>query len=150
MSARRNTDRRWSHWMTLAGLLAALVLVVGPRRAVAQRVGGSIGVSLTVLQPAGTRAVEVTRFSVARDGTASLRTTAPTTAPVSQLVMTRISSSANGFVSTMQAPALLRGDGAADVAERELSYQLNVGRSSATGAPRDVRLRVEFLTVAGT
>jgi hypothetical protein len=149
MSARRITDLRWTHWLR-ASLLATLVLAVAPRGAMAQRAGGSIGVSLTVLQPVGTRAVEVTRFSVARDGTASLRTTAPTTAPVSQLVMTRISSSANGFVSTMQAPALLRGDGAADVAERELSYQFDVGRSSPTDAPHDVRLRVEFLTVAGT
>ena len=149
MAARRYTERRWNDWL-IASLLASLVLAAAPRSAVAQRVGGSMGVSLTVLQPLGTRAVEVTAFRIERDGTASLRTTAPATAQVSQVVMARISSSANGFVPASQAPALLRNAGAAGPAERDLSYRVEVGRGSTDGAPRDVRLRIEFLTVAGT
>jgi hypothetical protein len=133
-----------------AMLLAMLALAVAAQRTAAQHVGGSIGVSLTVLQPVGSRAVEVTGFQVGRDGTASLRTTPPTTAQVSQVVMTRISSSASGFVPAMQAPTLLRADHSADARERELSYRVDVGRPHTDGAPRDVQLRIEVLTVAGT
>lgn len=149
MSARRHPDWRWIQW-TLASVLATLILATAPQRALAQRIGGSMGVSLTVLPPVGTRAVEVTGFRIGRDGTASLRTTAPTTARVSQLVMARISSSANGFVAATQPPALLRAAGATGAAERELSYRVDVGGSAANDAPHDVRLRIEFLTVAGT
>jgi hypothetical protein len=131
-------------------LLAMLAFAVAPQRTAAQRVGGAIGVSLTVLQPVGSRAVEVTGFHVGRDGTASFRTTAPTTAQVSQVVMTRISSSASGFVPAMQAPTLIRADHLADASERALNYRVDVGRPDSDGPPRDVQLRIEVLTVAGT
>jgi hypothetical protein len=133
-----------------AMLLATLVIALDSRRGAAQHVGGSLGVSLTVLQPVGSRAMEVTGFHVGRDGTASLRTTAPTTAKVSQLVMTRVFSSANGFVAANQGPALLPPDHPPNAAEYELSYQVDVGRSNGDAAPRDVQVRIEVLTVAGT
>ena len=134
----------------LAGVLATLVLVLAPRSAVAQRVGGAMDVSLTVLPSVATRAVKVTAFHIGRDGTASLRTTAPMAAQASQVVMSRISSSANGFMPVSRAPALLRGGRAAGAVERELSYQVDVGRAGSGGAPRDIQLRIELLTVAGT
>jgi hypothetical protein len=131
-------------------LLALFAFAVAPQRTAAQRVGGSLGVSLTVLQPVGSRAIEVTGFHVNRDGTASFRTTAPTAAQVSQLVMTRVLSSANAFAPASQRPAMLCPDRAANAAECELSYRVDVGRSDAGGAPRDVQLRIEVLAVAGT
>jgi hypothetical protein len=125
----------------LAGLAAAAM----PAMAGAQQVGGSLGVSLTILKPVTTQPVRVTGFSVDRDGVARLETTAPTTAHASQLVMTTVASSTRGFAPVEQTPALVA---AADDATR-LSYRLDVGRASGS-ADRAVELRVQYLTVAGT
>jgi hypothetical protein len=116
-----------------------------PALAGAQQVGGSLGVSLTILKPVTTQAVRVTGFTVDRDGVARLETTAPTTAHASQLVMATVASSTRDFAPVEQAPALVA---AADEATR-LSYRLDVGRPSGS-ADRAVELRVQYLTVAGT
>ena len=132
--------------------LAAILAGVLPANAAAQRVGGSIGVSLTILEPVTTRGVEVTGFRVDKDGRATLETTAPTTGQTSQLVMARVSSSANGFQPVEQAPVLVAGDrrDAAASAASRMSYRVDVGGAGAAGAPRDVQLRIEYLAVAGT
>jgi hypothetical protein len=132
--------------------LAAVLTGVLPADAAAQRVGGSIGVSLTILEPVTTRGVEVTGFRVDKDGRATLETTAPTTGQTSQLVMARVSSSANGFQPVEQAPVLVAGerrDAPARAASR-MSYRVDVGGAGAAGAGRDVQLRIEYLAVAGT
>jgi hypothetical protein len=149
MSARTHDARRWKS-LTMASLLAAVVIVVAPDVASSQRAGGSIGVSLTVLQPVASHPVEITGFHVNRDGTATLRTTAPTTSRVSQLVMARVSSSASGFVAADQAPVVVRGLDSAERDARELSYRVDVGQPTTSGTARDVQLRIEYLTVAGT
>ena len=133
----------------------ALVMVGLPMRAEAQRVGGSIGVSLTILEPVTTRAVEVTGFRVDRDGMATVETTAPTSGQASQVVMTRVASSADGFVPVRLAPVLLRGAGSgaaeSSVGGHRMHYLVNVGRVARdAGAQRDVELRIEYLAVAGT
>lgn len=133
-------------WTCLAWVLIGLA----PSVASGQRVGGSIGVSLTILEPVATRAVEVTGLRLRRDGTAVFQTTAPTAAQASQIVMTRVSSSTNGFVPVGQAPTLLRGAGDADSAAQQMSYRVDVGRAATADAPRDVQLRIEYLAVAGT
>lgn len=146
MSARTHTARRLT-CLALQALLATCLGVLCAAPASAQRAGGSIGVSLTVLPPVVSRPVEVTSFRMNADGTATLRTTAPTTSPVSQLVMTRVSSSAIGFAPVTQSPAVVRGGD--DHTPRELSYRFDLGRSAAA-LPSDVQLRIEYLTVAGT
>jgi hypothetical protein len=139
---------------TLAALIA-LAMVGLPMRAQGQRVGGSIGVSLTVLEPVTTQSVEVTDFRVDRAGTATLETTAPTSGLASQVVMTRVASSANGFVPVRLAPVLLRGARSANAESssgtRRMRYLVDVGQvASEAGTPRDVELRIEYLAVAGT
>lgn len=128
-------------------LAAALFAAAAPGAAKAQSVGGSIGVSLTILEPVTTRAVEVTGFRLDRDGRATLETTAPTSSKTSQLVMARVSSSANGFQPVAQAPVLLPGDRAG---VPHLSYRVDVGHAAAASDARDVQLRIEYLAVAGT
>jgi hypothetical protein len=130
--------------------LAWVLIGFAPSVASGQRVGGSIGASLTILQPVATQAVEVTALRLGRDGTAVFRTTAPTAGQASQIVMTSVSSSTNGFVPVRQVPVLLRGAGDPDSAARQMSYRVDVGRVVSAEAPRDVQLRIEYLAVAGT
>jgi hypothetical protein len=144
-------DRSNSLLRSMTSLAAlALLAAATPSLAGAQRVGGSIGVSLTILQPVATQAVRVTGFSIDENGVARLETTAPTSGEVSQLVMASVASSTNGFARVRQAPVILRGVGASTGAARRMSYLVNVGRTSPVTSQRDVELRVEYLAVAGT
>lgn len=136
------------------GLVVALVGgVAGP--AGAQRAGGSIDVSLTIVESVETRAVEVTGFRLDGDGRATIETTASGAGAVSRIVMARVSSSASGFRPVELAPALLPGDrgtGAAtpDVGAQRMSRRVDVGRATPGPVARDVQLRIEYLVVAGT
>ena len=133
-------------------LLAVVLVVSLPATAAAQRVAGSIGVSLTVLEPVASHAVQVTGLRLERNGTAVVETTPPTSGKVSQVVMTRVSSSANGFAPANQVPALVGGTPAEArdaVGARRLSHRVDIGRVAGDG-PRDVQVRIEYLAVAGT
>jgi hypothetical protein len=135
------------------GLLAAL-LGGSTATADAQRVGGSIGVSLTILESVATRAVALTGFRLEPDGRATLETTAPTAGRISQLVMARVSSSADGFRPVDATPVLLSG-GRDEEAGRgagapRMRHRVDIGRTTSGAAVRDVRLRIEYLVVAGT
>jgi len=121
-----------------------------PWVASAQQIGGSIFVSLTIVPPIAGRTVAVTDFRIGRDGMATVRTTAPTEAQSTSLVMTRISSSVNGFVPTRFMPALPCGARETECAARGLRYHVDVGRSADSAAPRAVQLHIEYLVVAGT
>ena len=137
-------------YLTLATLLAAIATGVLPRVASAQRVAGSLGVALTVLPPVASQAVTITGFRIDRDGMASFRASVPTTSGSSQLVMTRVSSSADRFVSVRLLPDVVRRPIATDTAARDMAYRIEVIRSPDGDAPHEVHLRVECLVVAGT
>ena len=143
---------------TLGPHLWLLVALISgsPATAHAQRAGGSIGVSLTILEPLATRAIEVTGFRLGRDGRVTLETTAPTAGRISQLVMARVSSSANGFQPVEQPPVLLGGERggegavALDARAQRMSHRVDVGRAAPGAEAREVQLRIEYLVVAGT
>lgn len=132
----------------LLTVLAAALLALAPERASAQRVGGSIGVSLTVLEPVAASAAEVTALRIGRDGIALVETTVPTSGPTSQLVMARVTSSAGG-AAARPAPVVPRALGVAAEGAR-IGHRIDVGRAAASAATRDVQLRIEYLAVAGT
>lgn len=139
--------------LAIAGLLAAALLALRPESARAQRVGGAIGVSLTVLEPVATQAVEVTALRVGRDGIATLETTAPTAGPTSQLVMARVTSSTGAAAARRSAVILGGGAAGTDRGRRDgdrISHRIDVGRAAPSAATRDVQLRIEYLAVAGT
>ncbi|PYP75106.1 MAG: hypothetical protein DMD35_22375 [Gemmatimonadetes bacterium] len=121
-----------------------------PWVASAQHIGGAVGVSLTIVPPVAAPTVAVTALRIDRDGTATFRTTAPTIALASPLVMTRVSSSVNGFVPTRYMPALPCGTRETECTARGLRYHVDVGRSVDSTVQRDVHLRIEYLVVAGT
>ena len=134
--------------------VAAVALALTPDRASGQRVGGSIGVSLTVLEPVATRSVQVTNARVGRDGVATVETTAPMSGPTSQLVMSRIVNASNGHAPVPRAhlvPAdrgLAAQDGAHVLAR--ITHRIGVADATRPAGTRDVQLRIEYLTVAGT
>lgn len=133
-------------------LAAALVLSIAARPADvrAQNVTGSIGVSLTVLQPVATESVELLGVEVDRAGMATIAMTAPVSGPASQLVMTSVASSTTSFVAVQQAPSIIRARGAAGGPAR-LHYLVEVGPGDrAASEQRPVEVRIKYLAVAGT
>src|SRR5688500_8182575 len=92
-------------WRSLAAMITALA--VAPAIARAQHVNGALGVTLTVLPPVTTQAVEPLAFSVDRSGFARLETTAPVASSVSLIVMATVASSVDGVAPTAQAPVLV-------------------------------------------
>jgi len=121
-----------------------------PWVASAQRADGSIGVSLTILPPGADQSARVAAFRIDRDGIATLRTSGPTAVHASRIVVTRVASEANGLVPARDVPALPCATPATACAERELRFRVDVGSSADSVRPRDVRLRIEYLVVAGT
>ena len=146
MNARTPNARR--SYLIPGTALATILTGLLPHLASAQRVAGSLGVALTVLPPAAPRSVTVTGFHVDRNGTATFRATARMTTGASQLLAMRISSSADGFASVRVRPEVVRHSSA--TAAREVAYRFQIDRSADGIAPRDVRLRLECLVVAGT
>jgi len=130
--------------------MLTVMTVALPWVASAQRADGSIGVSLIILPPDAARTARVTAFHVDRDGMATLRTTAPAAAQASRIVMTRVTSSANGLVPARYEPPLPCATRERECAERELRFHVDVGNFSDRAIPRDVELRIEYLVVAGT
>jgi hypothetical protein len=64
--------------------------------------------------------------------------------------MTRVSSSTNAFVPDRYVPALPCDRRETECAGSELRFRVDVGRPEYGVAPRDVKLRIECLVVAGT
>jgi len=128
-------------------LAAAMVAATGGVASVGrtQQLAGAIGASITILQPIAGQPVRVTSFSVDRNGVARLETTIPTWARTSQLVMTRVSSSTKDVVREPSASALVPADTAL-----RMRFLVNVGRAPEDTDPRQLELRVQYLTVAGT
>jgi hypothetical protein len=126
------------------GLGAIALLFALASTARAQRTGGSIGVSLTILTPVATQAVRVLGFDVDRNGVATLQTSGPTSGPVSQIVMTSVERASATVSTSRPTPALVPAGGAST------RYLVDLGahRSDARGEP--VQLRLRYLTVAGT
>ncbi len=145
-------------WRSLAAMIAALA--VAPAIARAQHVNGALGVTLTVLPPVTTQAVELLAFSVDRSGFARLETTAPVASSVSLIVMATVASSVDGAVPVEQAPMLVaerrppepRGcppDSTRTCAPRS-SYRVDLGRLPVGSGQHDATVRIAYLIVSGT
>jgi hypothetical protein len=111
-----------------------------------QQVPGSIGASLSILEPAAAAPPRVTGFDVGRDGIARIETILSPSPRASRLVMARISSSATRFTPELQPPTLVTPSSAATRA----SYRVRVPRDRPTDRTRPTELRVEYLIVPGT
>ena len=138
------------HIAALVACMLGLSIVAPQREAHAQTANGSLGVSLTILQPVATESVRLLGLAVDRAGMATIATTAPVSGPASQVIMTSVASSTSGFVPVQQAPALIHARGASDAAPR-FDYRVDVGaRRASDAARRPVQLRIQYLAVAGT
>jgi hypothetical protein len=145
----RTPNARWSY-LVPGTLLAMIMTGVIPHAASAQRVAGSFGVALTVLPRGAPQPVTVTGFHVDRNGMATFRAAAPMTIGASQLIVMRVSSSADGFTSVRVLPDVVRRSSVTEIAARELVYSFEIDRSADGVAPTHVRLRLECLVVTGT
>jgi hypothetical protein len=152
--------RTRSEYSSLALALILTTLVPAPTVAWAQRANGLLGVSATVLPPILTHGVELTSFRVERNGVALLETTTPAAGAVSLIVMSTVSSSANGFVPVAQAPALVRPTQRPerpDTPTRTIDsrasrwrYELELGPVPSRSEPHDLSVRISYLIVPGT
>jgi hypothetical protein len=128
-----------------AVMAGAMLLGLGSAaNAQSVRAGGSIGVSLIVLQPAVTQPVRLLGFDVDRNGLATLRTTAPVAGPASRIVMTGIVHDSSGGVKRVS-PLLPATESAAS-----LRYVVDLGSAPHGDLRQPVQLRLQYLTVAGT
>lgn len=135
-------------------------LAAAPSVALGQRANASLGVSATVLPPIIGRAAELISFRVERTGIARLETTTPIAGAVSLIVMSTVSSSANGFVPVAQSPALVEAaprrewlEGAMRSTEARASrwgYEVPLGSTPAGPDSTDVSVRITYLIVPGT
>jgi hypothetical protein len=115
----------------------------------AQRTEGAIGVSLVVAPPVAAGTVAVTLFRVDRDGIATIRATRTTAPSPSEVVTSRISGSTNASIDEGYGRAPPCG-AAPTRCEQDVEYRVTVGRLVEGAPPRDVRIRLELLVVAGT
>ena len=129
----------------------------------AQRASGSLGVAATILPAIPAHAARLITLDVERDGILRLAMAPPRVGSVTQIVMTTISSSANGFVPLKQEPMLVetmprRGSREleprqADGGDPVMRFELDVGRRGAVPPAfdtRDVTVRISYLVVPGT
>ena len=143
-------------WLSVAVLFTTVVAV--PAAALAQRVSGVLGVSATVLPPIMTTAVNPFLLRLLPNGVARLETTAPFAGAVSLIVMSTVSSSANGFVPVAQPPflvkptprkELLEGTSGSNEAPRWW-YDVDLGPRQSRSEANDVTVRITYLIVPGT
>lgn len=150
--------RTWRAWPSLALILTTLA--TAPAITWAQHLSGALGVSLVVLPPASTQPVDVISLRVDRDGIARLETTAPIAGAVSAIVVSTVSSWANGFVPLEQAPVLVRasrrreGDGdlsgPTDAPAPRLRFEVALDAEALHAGSHDVPVRITHLVVPGT
>ena len=141
----RSTTKPFNRAARVALMATGLLVGLGAN-AHGQRAGGSIGVSLTVLQPVTTQPVRLVSFDIGRNGVATLQTTTPATSPVSQIVMASV-------VRESATSTAAERDGAVNapmVASSALRYTVDLGASRAEATREPVHLRLRYLTVAGT
>ena len=127
-------------------LAAAVVVATGGAASVGrtQQVSGSIGATLTILEPVAAPEFLVSRFDVGRDGVARFETTIPLAPRTPALVIARVSSSTTDFTPEAPAPVLIAPTGGAT----RLHYRVGVGRDRRADPARPTKLRVEYLIVA--
>ncbi|HEX7978076.1 MAG TPA: hypothetical protein VF461_05700 [Gemmatimonadaceae bacterium] len=145
-------------WFSAA--LICAMRAIAPAGALAQSVSGSISVSATVLPPIMMPAVKPVSFRVERNGVAQLETTPPYYGAVSAIVMSTVSSSANGFIPVARPPALVkatRGNAlfeatrsAADSVASRWRYEIPLDATPGRTEPHDVIVRITYLIVPGT
>lgn len=105
-------------------------------------------------------AVKPVSFRVERNGVAQLETTPPYYGAVSAIVMSTVSSSANGFIPVARPPALVkatRGNAlfeatrsAADSVASRWRYEIPLDATPGRTEPHDVIVRITYLIVPGT
>ena len=140
----RRSPSTYPRWLLAAALVAATGGVASVGRT--QQVSGSIGASLTILPPVAAPQPRVTELDIAPDGVARIETTLPSSTSTSQLVTARISSSTIGFAPEPQ-PATLVPPSSSGA---RLHHFVKVKREPGTPGTLPVKLRVEYLIVAGT
>jgi hypothetical protein len=141
-------------------MLAALA-AAGPAHA--QRVSGSLGVTATILPPIPKQAARLLAVDVERSGIVRLETAPPRVGHVTQIVMSTMSSSTNGFVPVEHAPVLVASApragslaheaGRPDAEDPRMRFELNVGRlgaASPTPSAQDITVLISYLIVPGT
>jgi hypothetical protein len=126
-------------------LAAALVVATGGAASVGrtQQVTGSIGATLTIIEPVAAPRFLVSGFDVGRDGVARFETTIPLALRTPPLVIARVSSSTD---FTPEAPASVLIAPASGATR--LRYLVRVGRDRRADHTRPTELRVEYLIVA--
>lgn len=145
-------------WRWLAAIVAATV--VAPASALAQQVGGALGVVLDVLPAPESQAVELFAFSMDRDGIGRLDMAAPANGSGSLHVMATVASSEVGADSVARAPLPIRATREEELTEcppasksgctSRLSYRVNLA-GSVGSKQREATVRISVLVVpAGT
>ncbi len=140
MSNRPPSLRRY--WFLAAALLVATGGAASVGRT--QQVTGSIGASITILEPVAAPSLRVTGLDVGRDGTARIETLLPPSSSTSQLVMASVSSSTPGFTPMPQPPVLVTPSSG----ETRMRYLVRIGRDRQADTTRPMALRVQYLIVA--
>ena len=127
-------------------LAAALVVATGGAASVGrtQQVSGSIGATLTILEPVTAPEFLVSGFDVGRDGVARFETTIPRAPRTPALLIARVSSSTTDFTPEAPARVLIAPTSGAT----RLHFRVGVGRDRRTDPGRPAKLRVEYLIVA--
>jgi hypothetical protein len=131
-----------------------------PAHALAQSVTGALTASATILPPITTPDVRPLSFRVQHDGIGRLETTSPFAGAVSAIVMSTVSTSANGFTPVPQPPALVsatpRNEQLEDSAESATGgaapwrFELSLDAAPDRSEPHDVTVRITYLIVPGT
>jgi len=127
-------------WFLAAAFVAATAGGASVGRS--QQAVGSIGASLTILEPVAAPPLRITRLDIGPDGVAHIETMLPGTRRTSQIVMTRVSSSTTGFAP--QPPLPVTPSGSA----MRVRHQPSIGADRRSDAVRSTELRVEYLIVA--
>ena len=136
-----------ARWRVIAGVALTMSAMMGVAPAIgaqSTRVGGSIGVSLTILPPVHSAPMRVVGFDVDRNGLATLETTAPTSSSVSLIVMSAVTREAAVDSNPRRRASVV----SPTETSAPLRHQIDLG-APRLNAPA-VRLRVSYLTVAGT
>ena len=125
-------------------IAAAALATVGVAPVGRAQVTGSIGASLTILEPTAASLPRVTEISLGRDGVVRVETTASASPGRSPLVVMRVATSATGAAG----PPLPSMCVAAPSGETRARYRLEPGRDDRTERSGPKALRVEYLIVA--
>jgi hypothetical protein len=133
------------------GVLAAMAAsALLPSRATAQRAGGEIGVSLTILPPSELQSVMLADVRIDHDGRTPIRTAPATAARGTPVVMPRPSRDRRGSVVARHEVAPSCSGSRTGDAAHAIEHRFDVGSSSPDGTVRVVRRRLEYFVVPGT